>query len=110
MFSRPLYKTDDIKAYFVDQWERMHSLTLETVSCIHSSLINSIWPVRHMYTVQSENYLLRHFISSHFPLSEQYCNFVHDRFEMFEEKKLSPISSLKFSPRNNAQEFVASEG
>ena len=31
MFSHPLYKTDDTQAYFVDQWEWMHSLTLETV-------------------------------------------------------------------------------
>ena len=31
MFSHPLYKTDDKQAYFVDQWEWMHSLTLEIV-------------------------------------------------------------------------------
>ena len=57
MFLHPLYKTDDTQAYFVDQWEWMHSLTLEQSKshshalmclncskvnlCIHSSLISS---------------------------------------------------------------------
>ena len=55
--SCPFYKTDDAQAYFVDQWDWMHSFNFgnslkptsaKLNSCVQSALIHST-PVRHLY-------------------------------------------------------------
>ena len=42
IFSSPFYKTDDTQAYFVDQWEWMHSLNLKALFN-NVSTLNKIW-------------------------------------------------------------------
>ena len=49
-FSRPFYKTDDAQAYFVDQWDWMHSFnfgnSLKPTRCARGFNLFQSYPIR----------------------------------------------------------------